>query len=99
MIECVSNKDKYKRTRESEDGPPRERGRPPKFTNTLHRYPPIHEGIEDRVSEVALRLESSKQKPRKDTVISLMKKTFHTRLHYVLQEAKSVSIILDIATL
>lgn len=58
----------------------------------MKRYPPVQ--VADNVDEddiKALQLELAKDKPRKDVVLPLFKKTFPERRHYVLSTQMSVA--------
>lgn len=99
LLECVNNKKKIpKRKLEKVDGEscmsPAKRGRP-KSDPSLARYPPLVQADEDTVAEEALKLEVQKERPRKEIIVPLMKKTFPSRRHYILTCAKSVHEILE----
>ena len=94
LLESVNNKSKpHKRSIDDDAGPPPKRGRP-KLNTTLLRYPPVEETEIDTTSAEALKCELTKERPRKELVLTLMKKTFPSRRTFILQDAKSVTEIL-----
>ena len=92
---------KRKLTGEDDSMPtPKKRGRPKKIINLESRYPPVRpqEGSDstaDARNMQALQLETEKDKPRKEVVLPLMKATFYSRRHYILNEAESVVKVLE----
>ena len=58
------------------------RGRPKKADSLLHRYPPVNPIENDcgtGEDEEALTKETKSEKPRKDIIVALLKKTFSRR--------------------
>ena len=66
--------------------------RPPSSDSSiLQRYPPIQTcGTDDGKSAEALKKELEKDKPRRDTVLPLMKETFAERRQYILSTETAV---------
>ena len=98
LIDRVYNVEK-KRKRHSSGGadepPPKKRGRPRKNDDLHTRYPTVQEESLDEVTERnttdAIEKELEKEKPRKDTLMPLMKSLFSSRRNYILHEADSVN--------
>lgn len=73
------------------------RGRP-KSNPALSRYPPVHfpdvgdDGISNARNLALLQKEMEREKPRKDTVLQLLKHTFALRRDDILSDAEDVSI-------
>ncbi len=80
-------------TDESDETPCR-KGRP-KMSAVLSRYPPIPDVGNDDISHARniklLQKEMERDKPRKETVLSLLKQTFTSRREYILSEAEDVT--------
>ena len=74
---------------------PKKRGRPNKVIDLMSRYPleRPQEGSNstaDARNMQALQLETEENKRRKKVILPLMKATFYSRQHYILNEAESV---------
>lgn len=72
---------------------PRKRGRPKRTINLESRYPTItgpDDDSEEQQNDQALAVEMEKEKPRRDTVLQLMKHTFYARRQYILHNNESV---------
>ena len=80
---------------ENEGCTPHKKGRP-KASPTLSRYPPLADMGNDEVSNARnlqmLCREMERDKPRRDTVLSLMRQTFTSRREYVLSESSDISV-------
>ena len=72
---------------------PRKRGRPPKPTTLESRYPIISPTSPGQVE--ALAIELTKEKPRKELVLKLMKETFSERRNFNIHSAVSVKSIVE----
>lgn len=91
MIERVHNVAKSgKREAHSTDKPTPKRGRPASSHSLSDRYPPIASyesgGSNDEDSQ-ALVVELAKERPRKDTVLPLMKRTFCMRRQFIVTDS------------
>ena len=83
-----------KRAATSDEGEtPKKRGRPKRTINLEYRYPRLtspNDDSDEQQNERALEVEMAKERPRRDTVLLLMKQTFFTRRQYILHNNESV---------
>ena len=89
-------KSSKKRGYVSTSASPAKRGRHKLMNPMLQRYPPVQEGsscADDGDVEEALSKELEKDKPRRDIVLTLSKKTFVQRRQYILSTQTSVADI------
>ena len=101
----VEKTQKRKLTGKDDNTPtPKKCGRPKKVINLKSRYSLVRpqEGSDstaDARNMQALQLEMEKAKPRKEVVLPLMKATFYSRRHYILNGTESVVKILGAISL
>lgn len=79
------------------EGTPRKKGRP-KVSGVLSRYPPLqfpdvgNDEVSNERNTKLLQKEMEKDKPRKETILPLLKQTFPSRREQVLSESEGVTV-------
>ena len=71
------------------------RGRPKSVHSLLYRYPPVNAEVTgSEEDEEALQKEAGNEKPRKEMVLTLQKRTFSCRRSAILSEPGAISTLL-----